>query len=81
MLNIIKIKLMQMKKSQRSLARKLRISETYLSETICQRRIASPKLRRRIAAAIGADENEIFGVPVHISDLAPQVIGSEAASQ
>lgn len=67
MLNVIKIKLMQMKKTQRALAKKLRVTETYLSEVICERKVASPNLRKKIARAIGADENEIFGTQVESS--------------
>lgn len=82
MLNVIKIKLMQMKKSQRALAKKLRITETYLSEVICERKVASSKLRKRIARAIRADEAEVFPASARSSNAAaPLVISSEAASQ
>jgi transcriptional regulator with XRE-family HTH domain len=81
MLSQIKIRLMNSGLTQRKLAKRLNIFESHLSDIIHERKVASPKLRKKIARAIKADEAELFPASAQSSNAAPLVIGSETASQ
>ena len=56
----IKIRLIELGKTQRWLALELGISERQLSDTIHGLRSASPKMRKRIARALKTDETKLF---------------------
>jgi transcriptional regulator with XRE-family HTH domain len=73
MLTNLKIRLMEMKISQRRLSKRLKIFESYLSEIIHERKRPSAKLRARIARIVGEPESELFPAPI-ISDPTSQTI-------
>jgi len=81
MLSNLKIRLMHSKMTQRRLARRLHVCESFLSEVIAGKKRASPALRKKISKIIGEPEAKLFPASVQSSNAAPAIISSATVSQ